>query len=783
MNLAAQDIAQLLAAVDTGGAFATRFSVDADPQLHIAGIGNIPLPITLHSAHQLCAIAQPAQHGYKDQTLLDPRVRDTWEITAEHLRFDSPQWPAVLDRALKRAGRDLGLPDGTHFTAELHNLLVYAPGQFFAVHQDSEKRDGMLGTLIITLPSRFSGGEFVVSHQGQTLRARGSSSRLGMVAFYADCHHEARPVKQGYRVVLTYNLIVQGETSTRLELPNRELAALTSAVQRFWQTPPPPRWTGDRLAAEPPDRLVYLLDHQYTQKGLCWSQLKGVDAARATALRKVAEQADAEIFLTLADVHEVWSTEDDYQGHDHWHYPEEDEEDEEGDADIDEPGAEPVLGELIDSDIELRHWLAPDDSRLASSDNRVSAAELCFTRPSVDCAPFQSEYEGYMGNYGNTLDRWYHRAAVVMWPRERAFLIRARQSPRWAIEQIIDRLDAGESSQALTWAQSLRPFWKRAVATANDNALPAACLKAVIALDNAELGSLLLAPFSLQHLSPDMAPKFKQLLDHYGLAWCSECLRQWAQSQQKNPSWHAQDDQLKWLAQTLPVLTHAWSTITDGPALSAMVVEERWQWLLKSIKQQLAYGSGSNMHNTLEDTSPALLGLIRAQRDIRRPDLQQAIIDTLLSTPLPLEVPLGVLHASAELPETDRPDLAPVHAHCLQVLEARLAQPERADDDWSISPPTTRAAEGKLGETLAQFLSDPTQRRLAWPLAKAGRQTIHQLIDFHELPVRHETQRSGRPFTLVLEKTPALFEQAAAERRQWKQELAWLRQTQNHFQR
>ena len=31
--------------------------------------------------------------------------------------------------------------------------------------------------------------------------------------------------------------------------------------------------------------------------------------------------------------------------------------------------------------------------------------------------PYASEYEGYMGNYGNTMDRWYRRAALVVWPQ------------------------------------------------------------------------------------------------------------------------------------------------------------------------------------------------------------------------------------------------------------------------------------------------------------------------------------------------------------------------------
>ncbi|MFD2407020.1 2OG-Fe(II) oxygenase [Azorhizophilus paspali] len=451
MRAPTQSVSQQLAAIGTSGAFATRFAIEADPQLHVEGVGSVPLPVTIHTAHRLCAAAQPAHHGYKDQTRLDPRVRDTWEIPASHIRFDSPKWQTVLERALDRIGRDLGLPPGGQFRAELHNLLVYAPGQFFAVHQDSEKVDGMLGTLVVTLPSRFTGGEFVVSHQGRTLRARGSANRLGIIAFYADCHHEVRPVKQGYRVVLTYNLVAQGGVQTT-EVPAQDIAALADAVHTFWQTPALPRWPGD-VAGEPPDRLVYLLDHQYTQSGLSWTRLKGADAARAVALRRVAERLDAEIFLVLADVHETWSAEDDYQDCSHWDYAEDDEE-----VPDDDPNDDPALGELLDSDIELRHWIAPDGSELASNANGVAVSELCFTRPSTDCTPFRSEYEGYMGNYGNTVDRWYHRAAVVMWPRERAFVIRARQSPHWAIAEIAGRLEAGDPVQALEWAQRLLPF-------------------------------------------------------------------------------------------------------------------------------------------------------------------------------------------------------------------------------------------------------------------------------------------------------------------------------------
>lgn len=765
MTTPALALCRTLAAIDTNSAFATRFAVVADPQVHVDAVGDIPLPVTIHSAHQLCAAAQPAAHGYKDQTRVDPRVRDTWEIPASRIRCNSPQWQAVLERALERIQRDLGLPRTARLEAKLHNLLVYGPGQFFAVHQDSEKADGMLGTLVVTLPSRFTGGEFVVSHQGKTLRTRSSASRLGMVAFYADCDHEVRPVKQGYRVVLTYNLLVHGDAQTVVSA--QDVIALAAAVRTFWHTPISPRWTGD-TDREPPDRLVYLLDHQYTPSGLSWARLKAADATRAAALQRVAEQLDAEIFLVLADVHETWSAEDDYQSRSRWDYAEDEDEGDTPDDELDDP----ELEDLIDSDIELRHWIAFDGGRLASEVNGVDPGELCLTRPSAECTPFRSEHEGYMGNYGNTVDRWYHRAAVVMWPRERAFVIRARQSPRWALAQISSRFKAGDPAQAREWARSLLPFWKHAAAgTQSTPALFGAALRVAVALDDGATAAALLAPFSLQQLNSKMARPIMQLLQQHGLAWCGERLSQWA------VSWQAPDRQLAWLAQTLPILSPAWCTATsaDGSALATMLLEERWRWLQTHLAELQAHAAGSTRIQALADTSPALLALLRGSGSTGQSDLHREIIDTLLFAALPLQVPLGVLHTAG----SDVSGLAPIHAHCTRTLAARLAQPERAAADWSILPPANDA--GELGETLARFLKNPATYHLEWPLAKDKRQLIHRFIERHELPLRHETRRTGRPYVLVLDKTRELFKRATAERRQSAKELAWLQKTADRF--
>jgi len=116
---------------------------------------------------------------------------------------------------------------------------------------------------------------------------------------------------------------------------------------------------------------------------------------------------------------------------DDYDYYEEDEDDEEDygyhDASRDRGGDHDdyQLNELIDDEITLGWWTRPDGTGGEPVSLHVPDSEVCATTPSADLAPCQSGYEGYMGNYGNTLDRWYRRAAVVAWPRDRAFAARA----------------------------------------------------------------------------------------------------------------------------------------------------------------------------------------------------------------------------------------------------------------------------------------------------------------------------------------------------------------------
>lgn len=97
------------------------------------------------------------------------------------------------------------------------------------------------------------------------------------------------------------------------------------------------------------------------------------------------------------------------------------------------------LQELIESEVKLESWIDPRDGRVKDVHLAVGGDELCASTPSGELEPYSSEYEGYMGNWGNTLDRWYHRGAVVVWPRSHAFAVQAEADPSFALDEVATR--------------------------------------------------------------------------------------------------------------------------------------------------------------------------------------------------------------------------------------------------------------------------------------------------------------------------------------------------------
>ena len=150
-------------------------------------------------------------------------------------------------------------------------MLVYDKGQFFLPHQDSEKHDEMIGTLVVTLPSRFQGGELVINHGKASEVCGGSAEKICVTAFYGDCRHEVRRVRSGRRITLTYNLLHRGGAQPSPAARDPRTAPLAQLLEEHFQTAAAHPYS--RTPAAPPQRLAFLLDHEYTEKNLAWRRL------------------------------------------------------------------------------------------------------------------------------------------------------------------------------------------------------------------------------------------------------------------------------------------------------------------------------------------------------------------------------------------------------------------------------------------------------------------------------------------------------------------------------
>ena len=296
-------IEKLLLAVDRPGDFCAHGRVLAPmPRLEVQGVGALSFPVPEPQVRALVAAAERAPYGKGAETLVDRSVRDCWQIGPERVRLAGAAWPETFAGILGSAAAGLGCPPD-RLDAQLHKLLIYEPGGFFSAHRDTEKADGMVATLSVSLPAAGAGGELVVRHRDRESvidMTADEPSELAFAAFYADCTHEVRPVTEGHRVSLVFNLSLRpGDDDTPRSAPDH-----TATVERLAQRLA--EWGRTRDAT---DKLVWLLDHEYSEAGLSFDVLKNGDAAVAGVLARVAERAECELHAALVHIEEYGTAE------------------------------------------------------------------------------------------------------------------------------------------------------------------------------------------------------------------------------------------------------------------------------------------------------------------------------------------------------------------------------------------------------------------------------------------------------------------------------------------
>lgn len=716
----------------------------------VKDLGPLASPLPPATAQALHAASTPARHGRRDKTLLDKRVRDTGELRADTLAL---RWAEGASDALQaEVASALGLQQ---IEARLHNLLVYGPGQFFKPHQDTEKHPGMVGTLVLVWPSPHIGGELVVRHgseQAHFASQHLNADTIRWFAFYADCRHEVLPVAEGWRLVLTFDLVLPSKNATpRAPEPPALLDALR---EHFFPS------TGPALRP-----WVFLLDHEYTERGLHWPLLKGADRPRVAALRAAAEALGLTVHLALAEVHEQWTATADGDGRRY------------GRGDWDDP-SDPEPDELIERGIVLNHWIDADDRQLRRDELPVGEADTASFSDTDESFLVNQEYEGYMGNYGETLDYWYRRAALVIQTPV------AEQAGRFVSDfdaALADALALARQGRGDELVARLHSATKALDAQRRQRgrALFAPYSKLAATLPDADLARGLMEEFDWVEFQGADARALARLSSRRGEAWTADLIDAWTRPTDHwhRPSWHvgessgadSGDARPPWPRPLQPFLQAG-----IGAGLSHALSDR----LLLRCHEALVAADASLARLTPASRSASLAKRLQALCDLaaalRLSSNVADALDPLIRHVLahPLHYPLKRLRPLVQaLPGEGPAAVQALRDAVLAALHQALATPERRSDDHTVDDIewVCRCADCNA---VIRWAESAQAQALTLAMPEARRRHVQESLSAAAAPLVCTTLRQGSPHKLVIGKASDLHDSRRALRREWRADLA-----------
>ena len=741
-------IEKLLRSVDRPGDFCThgRLLVPM-PRLEVRGAGALSFPVPEVQIQALVAAAERAPYGKGPETLVDRSVRDCWQIDPARVRLAGAAWQATFSRILGAAAGGLGCAP-ERLDAQLHRLLIYERGGFFSAHRDTEKADGMVATLSISLPAAGAGGELVVRHRDRESTidmTAAEPSELAFAAFYADCTHEVRPVTEGHRLSLVFNLCLRaGDTDTPQVAPDH-----TAIVERLAS-----RLAEWGRARDATDKLIWLLDHQYSEAGLSFDALKNRDAAVAGVLARAAERAACDLSAAVVHIEEYGVAE--YAGSvGGWGW--DDTDDDDGDWE---------MGDVDERREWLDGWVQPDGRQPAFGEVELQPEELLPRRALDDAEPDEQRVHEASGNEGVSIERTYRYAALVVWPRSKALAIVARAGIDGAVAWVAEDLErhggaADERIRALV--SRLIDVWP-ADRHVEDAPGRVRMLRLLCAIGDEKqaarfLGEVALARYAgsenealaviVDMIGPSAARRFlldlvdkhlrRRPTDTLALLRCLDETR----DDSADSGW---DGALREVVRAI---------LRALPAALPPVRERNREWdLLVPEAQRPARFGEEAVHDLF------LLALRRGSAAEASTAAGAVVAHPRVVAPdRTLPAALGRLHAEEGAAGSDAFVL--LWRHAADFLATRSGKPPEEPRHWTIGANVGCRCE--LCVKLREFCKDPVARVARFPLRKDLRAHLHQTIDRCGLDIEHVTERRGRPFTLVCTKTRATYRRRLAE--------------------
>jgi hypothetical protein len=740
------------------------------PRVEVEGAGTLSFPVPDAQIAAIVRRAKRGPYGRGQETIVDTSVRKVWQVAPDKVKLGGKSWAANFETILSKVKAGLGCEDAST-SAALYKLLVYERGGFFLAHRDTEKADGMFGTLVVTLPSTYRGGALRIRHADREVTVDTNTvdpSELSYVAFYADCEHEALPVREGNRICLVYNL-VQKQSKTRhgiLKAPEYEsqIAEAAAILDRFLR------------ATDAPAKIAWLLDHQYSPAGLSFSALKGADAAKARVLVQAAARAQCAAHLGVVHIGESGAAEpeDDYfYGSRRSRYRDYHDEDDHEDI-ADDEDASFTVATVDDTWQYVDEWRGTHDRVVKFGRIPITGGELLPAGALDREPPDEKRLTEASGNEGATYERSYHRAALVLWRQTRSLDVllqagvvaalpylkqlaaRGKRALPEAIsvaEQILEawpghehRWDSystfsewpgpaerTEMIVALTKLNApalLERFLREVITSSYDGSEKAALLASVSALGDAHAAAVLSGLVSAR--MPERPNE------------CSELLL----ALSENPSLCFPEAAEAAVAALDFIGTHDKGT-------------ETLDWGPEEPQRPLGTQFLENLLRALQRFKGGTPSGAAAEKIASRPEIYSPVT---LVVPAIERICAGRGQLTAAV---DSSVVRHLWTSAAEFLLQRSEIPPKPSLDWRLNVELSCSCPDC--RELQTFARDPAERVHRFRVKKERRRHLHNTIDRHRLDMTHVTERAGSPQTLVCKKDRRTFDRRM---KQYQDEIA-----------
>ena len=605
----------------------------------------------------------------------------------------------------------------------------------------------MFGTLVIQLPSNYSGGKLIVYHQGKKFEFDYSGldccSNCYFTSFYANCQHEVEKVTKGYRLCLIYNLMYQGLDECPTPADNQaQVSAIVSAMKK---------WQEDIELDDCPEMMTYLLEHKYCEASLSFRLLKNGDRAVADVLIQAKAEVDFDLYMGNVNIREEWTAE--YRGY----------------GSCEEVSA----GEHMDESVCGEHLVSSDGKDTISSIdlNRDSFVPEDFF-DTID--PDEEKIEEATGNAGATLDKQYNWAALFLWPFKQDIPI--------GLSEMIRLFTQDAKAQKDDLVDSANDIMKQARCEGLSVDLSLSFLHALKKIGNSKLiAELLDIIASSVKYSIIENSTFCSLIMSIGHKHGWDILNSPLQAMFTKCS---SDNVNKYCTSLKNLL--ASKKLGSGRNLCQNLLSVIIKFLndeqdATHIDSSTLYSSNYKGYGYVSQvvvyrSKEFISQLFNLLADVGSKDLIASATSALCSKPIryPVLETLGpaIIHfcKSAGV-EKFRP-MEVILTYCISQLEASVRR--------VIKMPTTSArpvnftCSCKDCAELIRFLKHPTETQQQFKIALQRRKHLHEQLDSTRADVTHRTETTEIPHILIITKTNASYENDIKKRQQEQALLASL---------